>query len=31
MDHQGEVRFDIISILFGKNANHTLKHIEVAF
>jgi putative endonuclease len=31
MDHQGEVRFDIISILFDKNANHTLKHIEDAF
>jgi len=31
MDHQGEVRFDIISILFDKNAEHTLKHIEDAF
>ena len=31
MDHQGEVRFDIISILFDRNANHTLKHIEDAF
>ena len=31
MDHQGEVRFDIISILFDKNADHTLKHIEDAF
>jgi putative endonuclease len=31
MDHQGEVRFDIISILFDKNANYTLKHIEDAF
>src|SRR5581483_10812576 len=30
MDHQGEVRFDIISILFDKNAEHTLKHIEDA-
>lgn len=31
MDHQGEVRFDIIAILFDRNANHTLKHIEDAF
>jgi len=31
MDHQGEVRFDIVSILFDKNANYTLKHIEDAF
>jgi putative endonuclease len=31
MDHQGEVRFDIISILFDKQANYTLKHIEDAF
>ena len=31
MDHQGEVRFDIISILFDKNSNYTLKHIEDAF
>jgi putative endonuclease len=31
MDHQGDVRFDIISILFDKNANYTLKHIEDAF
>ncbi len=31
MDHKGEVRFDIISILFDKNANYTLKHIEDAF
>src|ERR1700742_1960364 len=31
MDHQGEVRFDIISVLFYKNANYTLKHIEDAF
>src|ERR1700709_463867 len=27
MDHQGEVRFDIVSILFDREANHTLKHI----
>ena len=31
MDHQGEVRFDIISILFDGNANYKLKHIEDAF
>ena len=31
MDHQGEVRFDIVSILFDKQANYTLKHIEDAF
>jgi putative endonuclease len=30
-DHQGEVRFDIISILFDKQANYKLKHIEDAF
>ena len=31
MDHQGEVRFDIVSILFDRNANYTLKHIEDSF
>jgi putative endonuclease len=31
MNHEGEVRFDIISILFDRNNNHTLKHIEDAF
>ena len=31
MDHQGEVRFDIISVLFDRNNNYTLKHIEDAF
>ncbi|WP_461450874.1 YraN family protein [Mucilaginibacter sp.] len=31
MEHAGEVRFDIISILFDKQANYTLKHIEDAF
>ncbi len=31
MNHQGEVRFDIISILFDKQANYTIKHIEDAF
>ena len=31
MNHQGEVRFDIVSILFDKQNNHVLKHIEDAF
>jgi putative endonuclease len=31
MEHEGEVRFDIISILFDKQDNYTLKHIEDAF
>ena len=31
MEHEGEVRFDIISILFDKTDNYTLKHIEDAF
>lgn len=31
MEHEGEVRFDIISILFDKQASYTLKHIEDAF
>jgi len=31
MDHQGEVRFDIVSILFRDELNYTLKHIEDAF
>ena len=31
MNHQGEVRFDIISILFDKQKNYILKHIEDAF
>lgn len=31
MNHQGEVRFDIISVLFDKQANYTIKHIEDAF
>ena len=31
MEHGGDVRFDIISILFDKQANYTLKHIEDAF
>lgn len=31
MNHQGEVRFDIISILFDKQTNYTINHIEDAF
>jgi putative endonuclease len=31
MNHQGEVRFDIISILFNGSSNYTLKHIEDSF
>lgn len=31
MNHQGEVRFDIISVLFDKNNNTTIHHIEDAF
>ncbi len=31
MNHQGEIRFDIISILFDKSGKHTLNHIEDAF
>jgi putative endonuclease len=31
MDHQGDVRFDIISLLFDKQANYKIKHIEDAF
>lgn len=32
MNHQGEIRFDIISILFTKNfEKYQLKHIEDAF
>ena len=31
MDHQGEVRFDIIAILFDTDTNYKLKHIEDAF
>jgi putative endonuclease len=31
MNHPGEVRFDIISVLFDKNNNYTLNHIEDAF
>ena len=31
MNHQGEIRFDIISILFDSSGNHSLRHIEDAF
>ena len=31
MNHQGDVRFDIISVLFDRNSNYKLKHIEDAF
>lgn len=31
MNHQGEVRFDIISVLFDRKNNYVLKHIEDAF
>lgn len=31
MNHEGETRFDIISILFKENNRYTIKHIEDAF
>ncbi|MGB4775786.1 MAG: YraN family protein [Daejeonella sp.] len=31
MDHRGEIRFDIISILFTADDKHILRHIEDAF
>ena len=31
MNHQGEVRFDIISVLFDKQNNYVINHIEDAF
>jgi len=31
MNHQGEVRFDIIAVLFDKQTNYTINHIEDAF
>ncbi|MCX2573310.1 YraN family protein [Pedobacter sandarakinus] len=31
MNHQNDIRFDIIAITFTKNKNYTLKHIEDAF
>jgi putative endonuclease len=31
MSHEGEIRFDIISVLFDKQNNFTINHIEDAF
>lgn len=31
MNHNGEIRFDIISILFDRWGNYQVKHIEDAF
>jgi len=31
MNHEGEIRFDIISILFDQQNNYTINHIEDAF
>jgi len=31
MNHQNEIRFDIIAVTFNKNNTYTLKHIEDAF
>ncbi|MXV49414.1 endonuclease [Pedobacter sp. HMF7647] len=31
MNFQGEIRFDIIAILFDKNGSYKLRHIEDAF
>lgn len=31
MSHKGEIRFDIIAVLFDKQNNYTIKHIEDAF
>ena len=31
MNHQNEVRFDIVAITFNKEHNYTLNHIEDAF
>jgi len=31
MSHKGEIRFDIVSILFDKQNNYTINHIEDAF
>lgn len=30
-EYNGEIRFDIISILFGKDGNYKLRHLEDAF
>lgn len=31
MDHQHEIRFDIISVLFDKSGRHIIRHTEDAF
>lgn len=31
MDHEGEIRFDVVSILFNTENNYTITHIEDAF
>ncbi|RZL47498.1 MAG: endonuclease [Pedobacter sp.] len=31
MNHKGEIRFDIVSVLFDKQNKYTIKHIEDAF
>ncbi len=31
MEHKGDIRFDIVSVLFDKKNNFTIKHIEDAF
>lgn len=31
MDHEGEVRFDIVSVFFKTNNRYTINHIEDAF
>lgn len=31
MNHQGEIRFDIVSILFNQQQHYTINHIEDAF
>lgn len=31
MNHHGEIRFDIIAVLFNPSSNYQLKHIEDAF
>ena len=31
MEHKGDIRFDIVAVLFDKKNNFTIKHIEDAF
>ncbi|MGM9477700.1 YraN family protein [Pedobacter sp. GSP4] len=31
MNHQNDIRFDIIAVTFTKDKNYTLKHVEDAF